>query len=174
MKYIYGIMETWKSIDIEGFTGLYEVSNIGDVRNVKTQRILKQSIQRNGYYTIALWNHGKVKRCLVHRLVGIAFLPKLDGYNVIDHIDRNRTNNNSQNLRWANYYINNQNSHNYVGTAIYLDFRDNRNTYQWRVNWYEYTKSSNRFSRRFCYEKKDEAFSLFLEKGGDSTRLNDF
>lgn len=45
----------------------------------------------------------------VHRLVAIAFIPNDEGFSEIDHIDRNKTNNNVENLRWCSRKTNNLN-----------------------------------------------------------------
>ena len=68
----------------------YEVNNLGDVRNKKTNRILKPQLNRtDGYYRVAL----NGKRYYVHRLVADAFFDgdhdKID----VNHIDGNRLNN---------------------------------------------------------------------------------
>lgn len=91
-------METWK--DIKGYENLYQVSDLGNVKNIKTGRILKQKID-NGYYRIGFSFNGKVKMFRVHRLVAEAFLPNPKNYKIVNHIDRNRKNNNVSNLEWC-------------------------------------------------------------------------
>lgn len=91
--------ERWKTIP--GFEN-YEVSNYGMVKslnycNTKQQKLLKQFLDRYGYYAVSL--NGKCKK--VHQLVAMAFLNhKPDGTlnKVVNHIDSDRTNNKLNNL----------------------------------------------------------------------------
>lgn len=79
----------------------YEISVRGEVKNVTTQRILKNwVIGKKPKYYLAVWI-GK-KRCRIHQLVAEKFLPAPTREKcVIDHIDRNRQNNHASNLRWV-------------------------------------------------------------------------
>ena len=88
----------WKTI--EDFSN-YEVSTEGQVRNVKTNRILKNNKNPHGRYQILLCGNGKPITCRTHRLVALAFIPNIEGKPEVDHIDRNPLNNNVSNLRWA-------------------------------------------------------------------------
>ena len=90
--------ELFKRID--GYEN-YFVSNFGNVKNSKTNKILKQCNHSQGYKLINLKNNGKWKSFRVHRLVGNAFLENPDNKEMIDHIDENKVNNNVKNLRWA-------------------------------------------------------------------------
>ena len=90
--------ELFKRID--GYDN-YFVSNFGNIKNNKTNRILKHSNHRQGYKEIHLCKNGNVKSFKVHRLVGMAFLENPDNKPMIDHIDENKSNNNVKNLRWA-------------------------------------------------------------------------
>ena len=90
--------ELFKRID--GFDN-YFISNFGNVKNSKTNRIMKLSTHKQGYKLVALCKKGKAKTFKVHRLVGIAFLKNPDNKEMIDHIDENKANNNVKNLRWA-------------------------------------------------------------------------
>lgn len=84
--------EIWKLI--EGTEDFF-ISNFGRFRHKK--KLMKQSLNSNGYLTV---NIGR-KRCTVHRLVALAFIPNPNNYPVVDHIDGNKKNNNSLNLRWT-------------------------------------------------------------------------
>ncbi len=88
----------------------YSVSNFGNVRNNKTDRILKQSIDTHGYYKVSLCKDKKNKTCKVHRLVAEAFIQNPDNKRNVDHIDNNRLNNHVENLRWATIKENSQNA----------------------------------------------------------------
>lgn len=102
--------EEWR--DIQGYEGLYQVSNLGRVRScdrfVKCgygknrtvrQQIIKPSILNTGYYYVSLCREHTMKSFCVHRLEAIAFLPNPEKKKEIDHIDGNRLNNSLDNLR---------------------------------------------------------------------------
>lgn len=91
-------MEEWK--DIQGFEGLYRVSNTGKVFSIRRNKILKGKVDRYGYLCLVLWN-GKNNYRTVHRLVADAFVLKPDGCNVVNHLDCNKQNNNADNLEWT-------------------------------------------------------------------------
>lgn len=108
--------EEWKPI--EGYEGLYEVSNYGRVRsldrtltiNVPNKGVLtylrkgaykKQNYHRDGYPMVTLSDNKKRKTFLVHRLVACAFVPNPNQLNEVNHIDENKSNNHSSNLEWV-------------------------------------------------------------------------
>lgn len=57
--------------------------------------------------------NGKWKHELVHRLVALHFVDNPEGKTEVDHIDRDKTNNNAENLRWATRSENNRNKNPY-------------------------------------------------------------
>lgn len=91
--------EIWKAI--EGFNGVYEVSNLGQVRNIKRQKIMKMSPRPNGYLRISLYNGKGYNYYSIHRLVAITFLPNPDNLPQVNHKDSNKINNCVDNLEWC-------------------------------------------------------------------------
>jgi hypothetical protein len=98
--------EIWK--DIIGFEGIYEVSNFGRVRRIKTGRILRTSKSGGcrGYVGINLSKDGKAYGKLVHRLVAESFLPNIEGLPEVNHKDEDKTNNRVENLEWCDHKYN--------------------------------------------------------------------
>jgi hypothetical protein len=89
----------WKQI--EGYPN-YKVSDEGQVRNVKTNQLLKNYLGTDERYRVKLSDENyKRKDCHIHRLVATAFIPNIEGKPEVDHIDRNKLNNNVSNLRWV-------------------------------------------------------------------------
>lgn len=102
--------EIWK--DIEGYEGLYQVSNMGNIKSLcrydannhlLKERLLKPDKTKFGYYQITLSKNGITKRYTIHKLVCLAFLPNPDNKPCIDHINTDRTDNRVENLRWCTY-----------------------------------------------------------------------
>lgn len=87
--------EIWK--EIEGFDGQYIVSNKGNVKNKKTNRLLGGGYNQHGYRYVIL----KGKHYTVHRLTALAFIPNPNKLPQVDHIDENKRNNYVSNLRWV-------------------------------------------------------------------------
>jgi len=98
--------EIWKKID--GYDN-YSVSNLGNVRNDMTNRILKAIIDVHGYYTVNLYNNCHRKKHKIHRLVALAFIPNVENKECVDHKDNDKVNNKLENLRWATHQENVQN-----------------------------------------------------------------
>ena len=91
-------MEEFKNI--KGFEN-YEVSYLGNVRNIKTGRILKPGIDGHGYYKVSLCSNGNIYQKRIHKLVGELFIPNPLNKSCIDHKNNIKLDNNVTNLRWA-------------------------------------------------------------------------
>lgn len=103
--------EVWK--DIPQFEGLYQVSNMGNVRSIERvvpfgsqQRIIKPSKLRffkksNGYLSVKIYKDGRQCTMYVHRLVAMAFCNGYFDKADVNHKDGNKSNNISSNLEWC-------------------------------------------------------------------------
>lgn len=101
--------EEWKSVI--GYS-LYEISNYGKIRNIKSGKELSQSL-RNNYKRVGLVSNSGQKSLDVHRLVAEHFLPEPSNelviaasftvYNkvIVNHLDGDKNNNRSDNLEWT-------------------------------------------------------------------------
>lgn len=112
------LREIWK--DIQGYEGIYEVSNLGSVRtnaNKTTisqlhgtrhwkQRTLKQKTIKGGYKRVSLWKNKKETTTLVHRIVALNFLERVENQEYVNHIDGNPSNNYVNNLEWCDHRSN--------------------------------------------------------------------
>ena len=93
--------EIWK--DIKGYEGLYQISNLGRVKSLKyihtgREKILKPSVDKQGYLNICLCKNGVKKWYLVHRLVYEAFVGDIPKGMQVNHINEIKTDNRLENL----------------------------------------------------------------------------
>ena len=89
--------------DIKGYEGMYQVSDEGEVRAVRSLRILKPWTQRSGYLNVGLSKGGGRKLHAVHRLVLKAFVGEPTEGQECCHNDGDPSNNHPDNLRWGTH-----------------------------------------------------------------------
>ena len=106
--------EIWK--DIEGYEGLYQVSNLGRVRSLeridasghhRKGIMLAGRTVRGGYLNVRLYRYGSEKNKLVHRIGAETFIPNPDNLPQVNHKDEDKTNNQVENLEWCTALYNN-------------------------------------------------------------------
>lgn len=104
--------EVWR--DIEGYEGLYQVSNLGRVKSLGRFRkgsggqmvLVKEKFKihhdnGHGYKVVSLYKNNRVQTVYVHRLVAAAFIPNFANYEQVNHKDENKSNNRVGNLEWC-------------------------------------------------------------------------
>lgn len=124
--------EIWK--DIEGFEGVYQVSNLGRVKSLArtrrskggcicpvAEKILRQNTDKDGYKDVALSRDAKLHYLRVHRLVALAFIPNPHNYPMINHKDENPANNTVSNLEWCDQSYNTSYSNYKISRPVLLD-----------------------------------------------------
>ena len=109
--------EIWK--DIEGYEGLYQVSNYGRVKSlpkihkttknynklgyITKEKILRQRKTQRGYFLVTLYKDQKGKSLYVHRLVANMFILNKDNKPCINHKNGDKKDNKVTNLEWCTY-----------------------------------------------------------------------
>ena len=91
--------EIWK--DIIGFEGIYEISNLGRIRRIKTGRILSTRRSDGWYITVTLYKDKKRYGKSLHRLVAETFVPNPYNLPEVNHIDEDKINNRADNLEFC-------------------------------------------------------------------------
>ena len=95
-------------MEIQGYSG-YIIYPDGRIWSNKLNREIKSTINNAGYYVVGLTNNKKRKLYLLHRLLAIHYIDNPENKPCVDHIDRVKTNNSLDNLRWVTHLQNCQN-----------------------------------------------------------------
>ena len=106
--------ETWK--EIPGYDNRYLISNKARVWSNVSNKFITPQKTESGYYRCPLLSaNGETKHWRRARLVALVFLgDPPEGCDQVDHIDRNRTNDVPENLRWVSSQENNRHRSNTV------------------------------------------------------------
>ena len=139
----------------------YEVSNFGNIRNIKTGKILKPGINGRGYYTVSLRNDGNMYTKNIHKLIAEYFIANPYNKQCVDHIDNNRLNNNVSNLRYAtsqensmNRKLNSNNTSKYKGVCYSKLFN----------RWNAYITINGKMKNLGYFKNLEDAINARVEK----------
>jgi len=151
-------------MEINGYPN-YLIYEDGRVYNKKFKRFLTAYINNSGYYRIGLFNNGKSKMFYIHRLIALHYIPNPNNYPEVDHIDRNRQNNNISNLRWASKSMQNENRNVISNTNekyIYLKKIKGKSLYYYieKKKCFRKTLSCNKFTLDDAINLRDSLLSI--------------
>lgn len=164
--------EIWK--DIKNYEGLYQVSNLGNVRSLDRLmstltgdrlykgKQLKPKLLQTGYLQVSLYknndNNGRHYQPLVHQLVALSFLNNENNYKSINHIDGNKQNNNSSNLEYCTYSYNELHKYRILNKKRGVYYDSKRNEYYAQLRYKGNIINLGRF------KDKEEAYEAFRIK----------
>jgi len=149
-------MDLEEFVDIKNYEGLYKVNRKGDVWSCKRKRLLKPELNTRGYYRIVLCKDGKAKKYSIHRLIAINFIPNPENLPCIDHINRVRSDNRIENLRWITHRDNSCNSSQTINRKGHIE----KKTYT-KKNGEIKTIYCVRYNNRGEYGNKNQKFKSF-------------
>jgi hypothetical protein len=88
-----------------GYETRYKINRKGEVWSIKQQKFMKTYPSEDGYLKISLVKENETDlmrhKCFLHRLLALQYMPNPDSLPEIDHIDRQKQNNELSNLRWC-------------------------------------------------------------------------
>jgi hypothetical protein len=162
-RFIYKMLDLYtikNSFEIDFFED-YFIFNDGRVYSKKSKKFLKEAIDSNGYKFVNLCNENGMCAIRISRLVADYFVENTENKNEVDHIDRNKSNNNYTNLRWVSSQENNlnkkkrkDNKSGFIG--IYL----NNKKHYWRAT---YNKDGKQINKYFSFLNNNDKKTKFKE-----------
>jgi hypothetical protein len=97
--------------DIIGYEGIYQISNLGNVKRLYQKNpngiILKQLDNGAGYSQVGLSKNNKLKKHYIHRLVAQYFIDNPNNLQQVNHINGIKKDNRIENLEWCTQSHNN-------------------------------------------------------------------
>ena len=118
-------------------------------------KIKKTTTEKNGYERVGLYINKKIKFFYIHRLVAMAYIPNPYNLPLVNHIDKNRKNNNVSNLEWCDSMYNNQS----INTC-----KNFGNVGKTPSNTYRVIYASNGVKHSQTFKTEDEAISYLFVK----------
>ena len=159
-------IETW--INIKGYEGMYQVSNLGRVKSLQRYRknysklqpvpekIKSPYLKGNGYLFTQLYKDGKSRNFYIHRLVACAFIKDYSDSLQVNHIDMDKQNNNVVNLEMVTNRENHIKAHKFRGRK--------RGAYKHYDKFRAVIQINNKTKHLGTFKTKDEAYDAYYRE----------
>lgn len=85
----------------------YKAYKNGTIFSIKSNKVLKPRIDKNGYHKVILYNEKGPKEFRLHRLIAECFIENPNNLPLVNHKDENKQNNDVNNLEWCTVLYNN-------------------------------------------------------------------
>jgi hypothetical protein len=138
--------------DIKGFENLYRINKSGEIWSCIYKKVMKHQTTVDGYLFVRLAipktiENNIVKRHttkgLIHRLLALQYIENPENLPQIDHIDRNKLNNNLENLRWCSQHTNRLNRSDILANKTEEEMKEYTEKWKkYKSDWAK-TKSAN-------------------------------
>ena len=149
-------------MEVQGYPN-YLIYDDGRVWSKYRNKFSKGSKDKDGYMQISLFVNKKEKKCKVHRLVALHYIPNPNKYPQVDHINRIKNDNRVENLRWANMNIQLSNKNcrkdNILQTKNIQ--KTPSNTYNIRIAKYKLVYMKNCKTKEDAIKQRDLMLSMF-------------
>jgi hypothetical protein len=158
--------------DVIGYEGLYKINCQGEVWSCSQRKMLTpQSSQ--GYLHITLTKDKQRHKGRIHRLLAIQYIPNPDNLPEVDHIDRNRSNNDLSNLRWVTHHENMNNIEEGKGWVFLDKSTTDRLGYDYYKASYSITVDGIRQSKHASHRDKNLLEEWVRTKGSIEIPITD-
>jgi hypothetical protein len=127
--------------NIIGYENLYKINRQGEIWSCIYRKIMKQLPNDDGYMYVALSKEGTKHKGYIARLLALQYIPNPNNSPTVDHIDRNKTNNCLENLRW--YTIKEQANNKSTNIALLTEeekIQKKEDKKEYQANWARWNK----------------------------------
>ncbi len=154
--------------DLNGYEGFYKINRNGNIWSCRYKKIMSQTETQGGYLSINLTRDRISKSYNMHRLLAIQYIENPENLPEVDHIDRNRKNNDLSNLRWVDKKTQMNNTIKQIPNAQKEDLNERRIALkEYQRAWAEQNRREKGMKPKITFETEEERQAHHREKRND-------